>query len=63
MWVIVALFLLPDAYKVGSVQLIYKDKNTCEFERTQLLDRLETTAPSGGKVFVKCADMSGSLRA
>jgi len=63
MWVIVALFLLPDAYKVGSVQLIYKDKNTCEFERTQLLERLETTAPSGGKVFVKCVDMSGSLRA
>lgn len=63
MWVIVVLFLVPDAYRVGSDQMIYKDKRTCEVGRSQLVARLNATAPPEGKTFVRCVNMRGGLSA
>ena len=63
MWVIVVLFLVPDAYRVGSNQMIYKDKRTCEVGRNQLVARLTATAPPEGRVYVKCVNMRGGLSA
>jgi len=63
MWVIVVLFLVPDAHKVGSDQIIYKDKRTCEVSRSQLVTRLNATAPPEGKTFVRCVNMRVGLGA
>jgi len=63
MWVIVVLFLVPDAYRVGSNQMIYQDKRTCEVGRNQLVARLTATAPPEGRVSVKCVNMRGGLSA
>tara|TARA_R100001369_G_scaffold73386_1_gene101918 strand:+ start:2206 stop:2397 length:192 start_codon:yes stop_codon:yes gene_type:complete len=61
MWVIIVIFLLPDAYKVSATQMIYQDKRICELKRTELYRKFTTTAPVGGKVLVRCVDMSGGL--
>lgn len=63
MWVIVILFLLPDTYKVGSDQMIYTDKRTCEVGRNELAAKLTETAPPSGRAYVKCVNMSGGSSA
>lgn len=63
MWVIVVLFLMPEAHKVGSDQIIYQDKSTCEVGRMELLARLTATAPPEGRVFLKCVEMLGGISA
>ena len=63
MWVIVVLFLVPDAYRVASDQVIYKDERACEAGRIGLVERLNATAPPNGKTFVRCVNMLGGLRA
>lgn len=59
MWVLVVLFLLPDAYHIASNQAIYQSEEICEAGRMDLLARLEATRPAEGRVFIKCVEIIG----
>ena len=62
MWVLVILFLLPDAHKIASNQVIYQNEEICETGRMNLLARLEATRPPEGRVFIKCVEILGGRK-
>ena len=62
MWVLVVLFLLPDAHHIASNQVIYQNEEICEAGRMDLLARLEATRPAEGRVFVKCVEILGGRK-